>query len=446
MTLIPYDTYKESGIDWLEVIPEHWTFDRIKNKGTVNGRVGWKALKASEYVDSGYFFLATPNIKSREIDFMNVNYITYERYIESPEIMLKVDDILLAKDGSTLGIVNIVKDLPGSGTVNSSIAVMRFGKALDNKYVYYQVASEYIQNVIKLKKDGQGVPHLFQKDINNFLLLIPPLAEQTAIANYLDQQTAAIDKKTALLQQRIATYQALRKSIINETVCRGLDKTAPLKDSGIAWIGEIPAHWKVKRVKDVCAINPGTDKVAQAFSGNKIEFLPMNSIDEKVGKIKEYKLEAYENVSQGYTAFQNNDVLFAKITPCMENGNCVIAEGLKYNLGFGSTEFIVFRSHEKSLLIRYLHHFLRNERFLKKAEKFMVGTAGQKRISPSYLQVHPIALPPLAEQTAIANYLDEKTAAIDAIVANLNAQLTTFAELRKTLINDVVTGRIRVVN
>ena len=203
MTLTPYDTYKDSGIDWLEIIPEHWAVNRIKNVGSVNGRVGWKALKASEYISSGHFFLATPNIKGRKIDYQNVNYITHERYVESPEIMLKEDDILLAKDGSTLGIVNIVKGLPGPGTVNSSIAVLRFNKFLDNDYIFRLIASEYIQNVIKLKKDGQGVPHLFQRDINNFLLLIPPLAEQTAIANYLDQQTAAIDRKTSLLQQKI---------------------------------------------------------------------------------------------------------------------------------------------------------------------------------------------------------------------------------------------------
>ncbi|MBO0932280.1 restriction endonuclease subunit S [Fibrella aquatilis] len=444
MTFTPYDNYKDSGMDWLGNVPAHWKMNRVKNVGNVNARVGWKALKASEYVDSGYFFLATPNIKGRKIDYDNVNYITHDRFIESPEIILQENDILLAKDGSTLGIVNIVKHMPGPGTVNSSIAVMRFNKTLDNNYIYYQIASEYIQNIIKLKKDGQGVPHLFQRDINNFLLVVPPLAEQAAIANYLDWQTAAIDKKTALLQHKIATYLALRKAVINETVCRGLDKSAPLKDSGIEWIGQIPTHWDVKRIKDVCAINPSTSKVWPTDSSNKVEFLPMTNIDEKFGTIKSYGFEDYNNVNQGYTAFRNGDILFAKITPCMENGNCVIVEGLKNDLGFGSTEFIVFRVLKKYLNTRYLHLFLRNERFLRKAENFMVGTAGQKRISTSFLQVHPVAFPPLEEQIAIATYLDQKTQAIDAAVANLNAQLSTLAELRKTLINEVVTGQIRV--
>lgn len=107
-----YSLYKDSGIKWLGEIPPHWNLNRIKNIGSVNGRVGWKALKASEYIDSGFFFLSTPNIKDIQIDFVNVNYITTDRYYESPEIMLKEGDILLVKDGSTLGIVNVIKNLP----------------------------------------------------------------------------------------------------------------------------------------------------------------------------------------------------------------------------------------------------------------------------------------------------------------------------------------------
>ena len=165
-----YAAYKESGVEWLGEVPEHWQLSRIKENGSVRGRVGWKALKADEYVDEGYIFLSTPNIKFKLIDFENVNYITHERYIESPEIMLQNGDILLTKDGSTLGTANIVLTLPCAATVNSSIAVVRFKKQVLNKYLFYQILSDFIQNKISLKKSGMGVPHLFQRDINNFLI------------------------------------------------------------------------------------------------------------------------------------------------------------------------------------------------------------------------------------------------------------------------------------
>nr|WP_243687775.1 restriction endonuclease subunit S [Methanobacterium formicicum] len=116
---------KDSGVEWIGEIPESWEIGRMGADCTVKARLGWRGLKASEYVNEGYIFLSTPNIKNNEIDFENVNYITPERYFESPEIMLDVGDVLLAKDGSTLGISNVVRYLPVPATVNSSIAVIK---------------------------------------------------------------------------------------------------------------------------------------------------------------------------------------------------------------------------------------------------------------------------------------------------------------------------------
>jgi type I restriction enzyme S subunit len=121
-------------------------------------------IKASEYVDnSEYGFLSTPNIKSENINYSGAYFITKKRYEESPEIMLKKDDVLLVKDGSTLGIVNIVKSMPFHCTVNSSIAVLRImnDKLLNAEYLNYFLKSDYSQKIIELKKDGMGVPHYF---------------------------------------------------------------------------------------------------------------------------------------------------------------------------------------------------------------------------------------------------------------------------------------------
>jgi type I restriction enzyme, S subunit len=209
---------KDSEVVRAEMIPAHWTVGRIKDKGVVHGRVGWKALKASEYVDEGYVFLSTPNIKGRDIDFNNVNYITHERYVESPEIALREDDILLAKDGSTLGTVNIVSSLPRQTTVNSSIAVLRFDDTVFNRYLFYQIMSDFIQNRIALKRIGMGVPHLFQRDINDFFILLPPLSEQRAIVEYLDVKVAEIDRIVGVVDAQIGMFRELRKALINDVV------------------------------------------------------------------------------------------------------------------------------------------------------------------------------------------------------------------------------------
>jgi type I restriction enzyme S subunit len=169
----------------------------------VNARIGWKALTAAEYVPDGFTFLSTPNIKTSSIDFENVNYITEGRFNESPELRLASGDVLLVKDGNTLGITNLVRDLPRPTTVNGSIAVLRpFG--VEPAYLRYVLASDLIQGLIHAVKDGMGVPHLFQRDIKRLPVPLPPLDEQRRIINYLDAEMARIDLLIDLRQAQSA--------------------------------------------------------------------------------------------------------------------------------------------------------------------------------------------------------------------------------------------------
>lgn len=216
--LNPDAPMKDSGVEWIGEIPEHWKASRFSFETWVRARLGWKGLKADEYVDEGYIFLATPNIKSEEIDFENVNYINEFRYNESPEIKLSNGDVLLTKDGSTLGTVNVVRKLPKEATVNSSIAVITPGDNVFGIYLMYYIKSEYVQKIIENKKDGMGVPHLFQKDINKIKLLCPPIQEQKAIADYLDKKCSAIDKLISNKEKVIEKLTEYKKSLIYECV------------------------------------------------------------------------------------------------------------------------------------------------------------------------------------------------------------------------------------
>ncbi|MEX3107106.1 MULTISPECIES: restriction endonuclease subunit S [unclassified Streptomyces] len=172
-------------------IPSHWSTTRLDRVASVNARIGWKALTAAEYQDSGYVFLATPNIKGQAIDFENVNYISDFRYRESPELQLAEGDVLLTKDGFTLGTVNIVRHLPRPATVNGSIAVLRpFG--IDPRFLYYVIASGVIQGHIWSVKDGMDVLHLFQRDIKKFPIPLPPEEEQRRISDFLDGETGKL--------------------------------------------------------------------------------------------------------------------------------------------------------------------------------------------------------------------------------------------------------------
>jgi type I restriction enzyme S subunit len=197
MSFPRYPKYKPSGVEWLGEVPEHWEISRLGFESWVRARLGWKGLKAEEYVDDGFAFLSTPNIKGLNIDFANVNFITQERFDESPEIIVRVGDVLLAKDGSTLGTVNVVRHLPRQTTVNSSIAVITPNPNINGVFLYYIFASSYMEQTIQRTEGGMGVPHLFQADLNKFYLPVPSLPVQTRIAAFLDAETAKIDELVA---------------------------------------------------------------------------------------------------------------------------------------------------------------------------------------------------------------------------------------------------------
>ncbi|MEF7441725.1 restriction endonuclease subunit S [Paenibacillus lautus] len=214
---------KDSGEECIGEIPEHWEKTRLDFIAKVKARLGWKGLKAEEYVDKGYIFLATPNLKNRFIDFEHVNYITEERYLESPEIMLQKGDVLLVKDGSTLGITNVVRELPAKATVNSSIAVIRPKEDIDSVYLYYYLSSTYIQDIINQIKDGMGVPHLFQADIKKFAIILPPLSEQKEISEYLDEKVKILDCLIDSIIKQIQKLKEYRQSLIYEVVTGKID-------------------------------------------------------------------------------------------------------------------------------------------------------------------------------------------------------------------------------
>jgi len=194
-----------------------WATTRIDRVATVNARIGWKALTASEYQPDGYVFLATPNIRSESIDFEDVNYISKDRYEESPELKLQPGDVLLAKDGSTLGITNIVRELPRLATVNGSIAVLRaFG--VEPRFLRYSVASSTTQQLIQSIKGGMGVPHLFQWDIKRLPIALPPPDEQRRIADFLDAETTRIDQLHMARARQLEVLEELRASRISAVV------------------------------------------------------------------------------------------------------------------------------------------------------------------------------------------------------------------------------------
>ena len=209
---------KDSGVEWVSYIPVDWNTIKLKYCTYIRARLGWRALKADEYVESGFPFLSAFNIVNNALHFTNLNYINQFRYDESPEIQLKVGDVLLVKDGAGIGKCAIVENMPTPSTVNGSIAVISSTSFITPKYLYYYFLSEMFQQHIDLLKDGMGVPHLFQSDLKEIKIAFPSKDEQKEIVDYLDAKCAEIDRLIAKKEQLVKELEGYKKSLIYEVV------------------------------------------------------------------------------------------------------------------------------------------------------------------------------------------------------------------------------------
>ncbi|MDD6511611.1 restriction endonuclease subunit S [Sharpea azabuensis] len=207
------------NVKGINKIPKTWLVADFTKVNYIRGRLGWKGLKADEYVDQGYPFLSAFNIINDKLSWNNLNFITKERYDESPEIKLKENDLLLVKDGNGIGKCAFIDSLPlGEATVNSSLAVITPIDLVHYKYEYYFFLSTIFQNVIWQLKNGMGVPHLTQESMKNIKMPLPPIKEQIEIALYLDNKCNYIDKVISKEESIIFMLENYKKSFIYEYV------------------------------------------------------------------------------------------------------------------------------------------------------------------------------------------------------------------------------------
>lgn len=426
-----YSDYKDSGITRLGTIPAHWSMSRFCFETYVRARLGWKGLKADEYVDDGYIFLATPNIKDEMIDFENVNYITQERYDESPEIKLSSNDVLLTKDGSTLGTVNVVRELPREATVNSSIAVITPTKGMDGRYLMYYIKSSYIQNLVWLLQDGMGVPHLFQKDINKIRLIVPPVDEQKAIGDYLDRHTSKINSLLAELQLQTEMLDSYKRELIAEAVTKGLNKSATMKDSGVEWIGEIPSHWELIKARWVFrqSNSKGNENEVLLSATQKFGMFPQDEIEGTV------KVKADTDLQSFKTVHKNDFVISLRSF----QGGFEISD---YE-GVCSPAYQVFYN-ATPICHRFYKWLFKSVPFIDKMNSITTGIREGRNIPYEAFAQSLIPVPPIIEQEEIAQHLDTRLTLIDGLVTDITAQIEKLKHYRQIVIHDAVTGKIKV--
>ena len=251
------EAMKDSGIRWIGEIPESWNTKRIKYVASLKGRIGWQGLTSEEYQDEGAFLITGVDFLDGGIDWENCVHVPMKRWEEAKDIQIENGDLLITKDG-TVGKVAIVADMPGKTSLNSGVLRIMPIEGYSRRFLYWVIQSEEFWNWFNYKNAGNStIVHLYQGDFAEFLYAFPNYAEQEAIADYLDKHCAKLDSIISDLEQQIETLQKYKKSLITETVTKGLDRSASMKECRIEWARDIPQNWSTLRMQDIADYKKG---------------------------------------------------------------------------------------------------------------------------------------------------------------------------------------------
>ncbi len=418
-----YDAYKDAEVEWLGQIPSHWAVKRLKDNVRLFHGYSFSEEDFASTETNDFLVKITEIQGERVVLKDSALHLKINRRTEKYKI--KKGELLIALSGATSGKLGFLK-IDQHCYLNQRVAKVLADKKVELQYLFYFLNRPVVVEQMYLMANVTAQPN-FNNNILHILDLLPPLSEQEAIAAYLDEKTAGIDQKGALLEKKAEHYKSLKQSLINETVTHGLDKSAPLKESGINWIGQIPQHWEMRRFKDVLGLlnEKCTDATKIKLALENIEgftgrYMPSDTIFEGDG-----------------IEFRQGDILFGKLRP-------YLAKVLRAPFDGSAVGDIFSYRTQRSLMSQFAQYFMLSNRYL---DVINSSTAGAKmpRVGAQFMANLPVALPPLSEQQQIVDYLDKKTKQLDGIIASIARQVSTLKEFRKTLINDVVTGKIKVV-
>jgi type I restriction enzyme, S subunit len=441
MSFPPYERCKASGVNGLGDVPGHWAISRLGYEAYVRARLGWKGLRAEEYVDDGFVLLATPNIKGTDIDFDDVNYINEHRYNESPEIMVRVGDVLLAKDGSTLGTVNVVRQLPKPTTVNSSIAVISPGERLQSIFLHYLFRSSYIEQTIQQLKGGMGVPHLFQDDLTRFHLALPPLDEQHTIASFLDRETAKIDALVHEQSRLIGLLKEKRQAVISHAVTRGLGRNAAMKHSGVERLGQVPEHWEVRKLSTLSTkiTNGYVGPTRDLFVDEGVRYLQSLHIkDNRITFDPPYYVRKTWSDQHEKSILGTGDVLIVQTGDIGQVA--VVSEEYR---GCNCHALIVVTPVRTVVSGDWLSWVLNADYGFHSLLSIQTG-ALHPHLNCGNVKDLFLPVPPLKEQQEIIEALTAQLRKLDDLIAEAERAILLQNERRTTLISAAVTGKIDV--
>lgn len=419
---------KDSGIEWIGEIPKHWEIMRGKyifvQRNERGNKIKLQLLSPTQK------YGVIPQIMFEEISTNTAVKINEKTDLSTFKTIHKGDYCISLRSfqgGFEYSLHEGVVS-PAYTVFYPYISVFRnYYKFLFKDICFIREISSYTLSL----RDGKTISF---NDFGNTYLPIPPLPEQQKIADFLDRKCAEIDSLVSDIQRQIEILEEYKRSVITEAVTKGLDKNAPLKDSGIEWIGDIQEHWETMRGKYIF--------IQRNERGNKIK-LQLLSPTQKYGVIPQ---DLYEEIS-GYKAVKLDEKTDYSLLKTIHKGDfCISLRSFQGGFEYSEYEGVVSPAYQVfypivKVFSGYYKHLFKTQIFIDKMNSFTMSLRDGKNIAFADFGSTYIPIPPLLEQQKIADYLDRKCAEIDDVISEKKQQLETLEEYKKSLIFEYVTGK-----
>jgi type I restriction enzyme S subunit len=427
-----YPKYKKCDGDWIKEIPQDWDIVRGKYlfeiKKRIAGELGHNVLSITQ-----------KGIKVKDTESgdgqLSMDYSKYQ-IVEPGDFAMNHMDLLT-------GYVDISK-YDGVTSPDYRVFTAR-EKAQCSRYFLYVLQMGYTNKIFF--KYGQGASHLGRwrlpsDGFNDFWFPCPPQQVRATIVDYLDYEIGRIDTLINKQQKLLKLLKVKRQAVISHAVTQGINPKVIKHDSGVEWLGKVPQHWVNTKIKYIAELTPKKSEVEKE-KRRTCSFIPMEKLKVDSLILDENKL--ISDVFDGYTYFRDEDILMAKVTPCFENKNMVVARNLTNSIGFGSSEIYVLRA-KIPLLNDYLYYRLQEDVFMGMAIGAMTGAGGLKRVPSDFVNSFKVSLPPEKERLEIVDYIKKYTSEFDPLISKALCAIKLMRERRSSLIFSAVTGKIDVRN
>ena len=430
----------------LSELPDGWVWATVKEIAEFIRGVSYKKNESSKIQKEDSVPILRANNINRQLNYADLVYIPRERIKD--EQFIKAFDIIIAMSSGSKNLVGKAAQSHQDyhGGFGTFCGLVRVSSQLDRKFIGLFFQSLGYRNKISRLSSGMNINNLRRQHIESMCLPIPPLSEQHRIVAKIEELFTKLDAGINELRKAQSQLKRYRQSVLKAAFEGKLTETwrAEHQDEiepAAPIASDLPNGWEWTTLEEVSKLNPRIDK--QSIDDDlEVTFLPMKNVEELSGKIDLSETKRFSELKRkSYTPFRDGDILFAKVTPCMENGKITIAYDLKNGIGFGSTEFHVIRLSEEHSK-QFFFFYVLQQKFRQEAKRAMTGAVGLLRVPTDYMRKVPIPLPPLSEQQAIVSEVESRLSVTDEVEKTVTAELKRAEQLRQSILKTAFSGKL----